>query len=149
MCHPQPQIAAGYLGSGQLFQGMAGLDALFNTLTTAVATAIKKEGGEDASYIAASANAVPGLSIVVNASGAFFYGGSVVRLPDAEQDITAAGIQGNTEMGRLFILLHEFGHLVKANGFLSEGRAGSISDETEKLNNAHIWQHCKKTVLGR
>ena len=53
-------------------------------------------------------------------------------------------ISANSENGKIFILLHELGHV---------GRTGmahnDIDPNVNAINNGIIWKNCEKTILGK
>ncbi|NWG14298.1 MAG: hypothetical protein HXY20_12260 [Acidobacteria bacterium] len=73
----------------------------------------------------------PGYAIAVNDTGAFFSDNYVV-----------AGHSGGSSQAQVFILLHEFAHLLEAPGFkpdFESKKAGSANDRLAT-------KHCGKTV---
>ena len=72
-------------------------------------------------------------AIVVNNYGAFFNSGWV---------LDQGKIQGGTSEADAFILLHELGHALDANGFQSDLNNWQAGNSNDKL----IDQHCQKTL---
>ena len=75
----------------------------------------------------------PGLSIVINDSGAFYNSGAST---DNEK------IPGGTLAADVFILLHEYAHLNRVPGF--ENDAGDSG--AGRRNNNRVEEHCSKTL---
>jgi RHS repeat-associated protein len=93
-----------------------------------VAGRIERDGN-NAPGIAATALDVPGLAIIVNGQGAFFYSGT-----------------GPTTNNQILILLHELAHVTGAPGFNQndgDDRAGSSARED---NAALLREKCGKTI---
>ena len=93
---------------------------------------IERDGNKD-DTIAAQANVSDQWYIIVNAPGAFIYGGNI---PGTQLD-------AKSEAGRILLLLHELAHLT---GTLS---ATDTDPGLNAKNNAAVWQNCQKTILGK
>ena len=79
-------------------------------------------------------NLAPGTAaIVVNTNGAFFNSGFVVDL---------GTIQGGTTEADVFILLHELGHALGANGFQPDLNNTAAGNSNDKLIN----KNCQNTL---
>ena len=126
---------AAWLESGLEAQGMS-LDAFFSYVGGRIGHA---ENIYDPSTPNIQTNAVTGLGlasidIAVNLRGSF--GSS-----------SAAGtndgrIRANTDRARVFILLHEFGHLLEIPGFRSD-RGNPVGGSA---NNRQVEQNCSRTL---
>jgi hypothetical protein len=124
-----------WLGAG--LRGAIVLDSqlLADTINrTGVASRFER-AGNPASGISAVANLSPSWDIVVNAQGAFFYGGNIPGID--------AAIAANSVNGQVCILLHELAHVVGA------GIAHADDDASVNVTNkATIWSHCERTIKG-
>jgi hypothetical protein len=90
-------------------------------------------GGTKTDSIAGQANVSSTWSIIINAPGAFFYGGT----------IPGTNLAANSQGGQLLILLHELAHVT---GTLPAGDSGQGMNSTE---NSTVFDKCQKTVLGK
>jgi RHS repeat-associated protein len=91
---------------------------------TRVAGRIEKDGS-NASGIKAIALDVPGVAIIVNGQGAFFYGGT-----------------GPTTNDQILILLHELAHVTGAPGFAPNDSAS----DAQAANAALLKEKCAKAI---
>ena len=99
-------------------------------------TATYDDGSSSATSIAAYSNtAIPGVNIIVNNNGAF-YNSSL-----SWTDPAGTKMAGGSARLRAFILLHEFGHILRAAGMRDEE-----SDDDFEHNNELVLQKCGKTL---
>jgi RHS repeat-associated protein len=99
-------------------------------------TATYDDGSSSATSIAAYSNtAIPGVNIIVNDNGAF-YSSSL-----SWTDPAGTKMAGGSARLRSFILLHEFGHILRAAGMRDEE-----SDDDFKHNNELVLQKCGNTL---
>jgi len=96
---------------------------------------LKEAGNNRAWIITAMANA-PGWDMIINAQGAFSYGGNIQE--------SGLNFQPSSDNGQIFILLHELAHVV--------GAGIGASDEDPTVNartTGRIWSHvAQKTSTG-
>ena len=82
-----------------------------------------------------------GYIVTINTSGAFFNAGQGVGYA-LNYDAQVSALQGGTQAGQFFILLHELAHFFQAQGF-------DQNDQTrgqQEFNNDLLWEKCSKTV---
>jgi RHS repeat-associated protein len=114
--------------------GIVADKALFSDMVnnhTGVTSWIEVDGNKVDS-IAAQANVSSTWSILVNAAGAFFWGGS----------IPGTQLTANTPSGQILVLLHELAHVT---GTLA---AGDQDPGRNSQNNTAALSQCQKTILG-
>jgi RHS repeat-associated protein len=101
---------------------------------TGVASWIENNG-QKTDGIVAQANVSSAWDIIVNGPSGFFYGGKVSGI--------GPNIEANSENGQILLLLHELAHLT---GTLPPG---DLPADMNGRNNAAVWDHCQKTIMGK
>jgi RHS repeat-associated protein len=136
---PDDPDCAGWLSTIDDVRMSGGLNKWLDNLRGIAGSADFSDSG-----IAGASNTslwIPGFNLLFNRNGDFFTNTGAMGLPSSYNDVRTLG--ANTDNGRIFLLLHELGHLLTPPGFQNGDGSG---DALQKANNDLVWQHCNKTI---
>jgi hypothetical protein len=85
---------------------------------------------------------VPGFSIIFNRQGSFFNGTDTIGLFSSYTSVLT--IRMDSDRARVFMLIHEIGHLLGPAGFTN----GDGTTDLQTANNDLIWEHGNKTFMS-
>ncbi|MFO0453325.1 MAG: RHS repeat-associated core domain-containing protein, partial [Pseudomonadota bacterium] len=86
-----------------------------------------------------------GTPIIFNTGGAFFRDLGHPQSGDVHRKEISA-LDSNTDQQRAMIMLHEWAHLLQAQGFLSDGPTSLMPGNASAFNADLLWQKCNKTI---